>query len=860
MNARTIIRTIIMSRTGALPALLILGAGAAALFKLLFRPGIELFLLAGIAIIVFLRFLYVRERRPGTKTSAALLIYAVLASVLTITMRDALGFLDVAPFKSVYSGEIPLELFRADAHQSVYEKHDIKLMVGQFALVFALYAAFLLEGARALGAFYRARLSPATALFAFVLFFAIVKLPPYTLDMPHWSPFLASASGISEGRWPYLHHYSVQYGLLNAGALALWLKAFALTPISLAFFVFSLTALSAILAFLLVRRLTNSKGAALLAGALLVTNFYDMDAALLAPNMGALRSHFQIISGLYLLWASLKPKVAISCLIAPFLFGFVCLWEPVYGLFMALSFWLISAYRYFLRHEKAALRQSLALLAGALLPVIAAAMIRPPELSFFSADTYNVLFSNHRLFMEGFGTAPQKFYSAEILVLAFYMAAAFVAYRQLSVGRGFTSMHLFIFATALMSPPWIAYELGNSNRAYLNPLAWLLAPATAVIIFTAYRYSVMTGSRVRLYAVSIIAAAPLFTMDIVKPLETGIGAYLTKYEEERAAWYRGCAENIREGRECDPVEQPGLRFYANAAAESSFGLGQTVGTEFSYYAPNLFLARACSRGVPIISNVDSVIHIRNGCPSPLKFPSTQHLTGKTLIAEYMKEIRKFPVIVFDERRFSQYYTEGLFTRIKGELLDSGYKAVERHGVISVLAMNGHSFDKDSCIICRPDRSTININSNSGKWRKEAGFTLRKKLLDAPDWQDFSLSALVRADGPAGFMLAARSATAYYAFYIDPQKNMATLGEYWGQDNREHRDIFNVPLKQARGAQWHELEVFASGEHYQFFVNGQFVAEWAGVGMGGSVGLWDWSGGARFQEIAVSKGPAAGSSI
>lgn len=853
------VRTIIVSRTGALPALIILVAGGAALFRLVFSPAIELFVLAAIAVIVLLRLFYGSGKRPGIRTSAALLIYAVLASVITITIRDALGFLDVEPFRSVYSGEIPIELFRADAHQSVYEKHDIKLMVGQFALVFVLYAAFFLEGARALGAFRKSVLSPAVALFAFILFFAVVKLPPYTLDMPHWSPFLASASGIMEGRWPYLHHYSVQYGLLNGGALAIWLKAFALTPLNLAFFVFSLTGLSAVLAFVLIRRLTNSNGAALLAGALLVTNFYDMDAALLTPNMGALRSHFQIIAGLYLLWASLKPKGKIAALAAPFLFGFVCLWEPVYGLFMALSFWLVSAYRFFLRHDKSALRQSAALLAGALLPLAAAAVIRTPELDLFSSDTYSVLLSNHRLFMEGFGAAPQKFYSAEFLVLAFYMAAAFVAYRQLSVGRGFTSMHLFLFATALMSPPWIAYELGNSNRAYLNPLAWLLAPAMAVIIYSVYRYSVISGSRVRLYAASIIAAAPLLTMDVVKPLEASMGSYLTRYEEERAAWYRGCAENLREGRACDPVEQPGLRYYVNAAAEGSFDLGQTVGTEFSYFAPNRFLAKACKHGVPIISNVDSLIRVQNNCSSPLKFPATQHLTGKTLIAEYMKEVRRFPVIVFDERRFSQYYTEGLFTRIKGELLDSGYRAVERHGVISVLAKDGVSLDRESCIICRPERPSVAIDAGGGRWIREAGWSLRKKLLDVPEMSDFSLSVLVRADGPAGLMFAARNATAYYAFYIDPQKQMATLGEYWGTDNREHRDVFNVQLRQGSAApQWHEIELFASGEYYQFFVNGQFVAEWAGAMEGGGIGLWDWSGNARFQDMTLSKGPAANS--
>ncbi len=845
-------RAIILGRTVALYAIAIFAAGAAGLFVLVFHPGIELFLIAGILAMVFLKLMHVREsqRRPGVSTSAALIIYAALATVVTMTLRDALEPLDAALLGG-YGAGMSFQPSEGNA------KHGIRLFSGQSAVVLVLYAVFLLEGARRLGERFRLRLSPATALFVFVLFFSVVKLPPYSLDMADWGTLLASASAVSEYRWPYLHHYSVHYGFLSAGALALWLKAFALTPLGLAAFVSFLTATSAALAFILVARLTSSKAAALLAGALLVTNFYDMDTALASPGLGAVRSLFQIIAGLCLLWASLKPKGRLSILLAPFLFGAVCLWEPVYGIFMALSFWLVSAYRYFLRHERAALGQAIALLAGALFPVIIAAALRPPELSLFSSHTYGVLLGSHRQIMDGFGIVPQNALSAGLLAALFYVALAFIAYRQLSAGRGFTSMHLFFFATALLSPPWIACGLGSPGRACLNPLAWLLAPATAVIIYSAYRYSVMTRSRIRLFAVSIMAATPLLTMDLMKPIDA-IGSFLTKYEEERAAWSGECAGMPGQGRDCGKAEEPGLARYARAAIDGSFGMGQAVGNEFGYYAPNLFLVRACMRGVPIISELAPVIHLRGGCAPPSKFLMPDDLAGKALIAEFVEELKTFPVVVYDERRAGRSYAEGLRASVKRELLDAGYIAAERHGVISVLVARGVLLGPGSCIICRPDVSSVNLSANAGRWTREAALPLRKKLFDwqrKPEWPDYVMSALVRSDGPAGLLFGASSSTSYHVFYIDPAKGVATLAEYHEQAGQS--EILSAPLKQGISGQWHELEIVASNGHYQFFVDGQFAAEWAGAVMGSGTGLWDFGGSARFQEITIRKGPDTG---
>ncbi|MBW7957643.1 MAG: hypothetical protein H3C68_07090 [Deltaproteobacteria bacterium] len=815
-----------------LPAALVLG-------WLSFRPGLAAFAVAATGTVALLRYACRAGERPGPGTTLALIIYSALLAVAAVTVREAMG----------------LNAPQALPGSTAIGGNEMRLMAGEFALFFVLYSATVLEFIRASGAHLGLkRPSPATAIFAFVLYFAVVKLPPYELDIREWGALLASASAVTEGRWPYFHHYSVQHGFLNAGALTLWLKAFGPTPIGLASFVSALAALSGVVAFLLVKRLTNSRGAALIAALVLVTNFHYMEAAVRAPGLGALQSQFQIIAGLYLLWAALEAGASARGYLHAFLFGALSLWEPAFGFFMALSFLSVTVYRAVSRRDQRLFYHVAALIAGVLLPVSTLAAFRPPEVNIFSGTAMGIFLSTQQVFTQGQGAAPRTFFFWEVFILIFFAGLFMTAYRQVSSGRSFSRRHLFLFGTALMLPPWLAYRLGSPVPLELSPIAWLLAPALALIFHTAYRHAAIGTGRPRLYAAAVITASPLLSIDLARPIGEDINRYLVKYEDERARWQASCADEMKRGGYCGPEKGSGLSFHMKAARETGLGLGAYGPAGFSYYPPNFFLARACEKGVPVISDMDGAIAVQNGCPPPHRFPVMRNMDDNAVLAGYLGEIKRFSRVVFDERLADGLSSQGLLRRLKRELLDSGYHVSERHGVISVLSREG-AIDGDSCIVCAPPAEPVRLAPDGG-WLVEKPSGLKRKPLDAPSWGSFVFSALVWADGPAGLVVG-ETGGGYAAFYIDPASGTARLSELKGAEIIRELSKAELREKSKGKGSWHDMEVFGGrGGHYQFFVDGEFVLEKDGL-KGAAIGLLDLSGTARFREVELARGPETG---
>ncbi len=811
-----------------LPAALVLG-------WLSFLPGLAALAAGSAGTVAFLRIASRQGERPGPGTALALIIYSALLALTAVTAREAMGL-----------GAPATGAAEADGHEA-------RLMAGEFALFFVLYSATVLESARAAGSYFGfKRLSPATAIFVFVLYFAVLKLPPYELDLKEWGPLLASASAVGEGRWPYLHHYSVQHGFLNAGALSLWFKAFGPTPLALASFASVLTALSGAVAFLLVKGLTNSRGAALLAALVLVANFTDMEASLRDP--AALHSQFQVVSGLYLLRAALLEGAAPRGCIQAFLFGALCLWEPAFGIFMALSFLSITVYRAASRKERQLFYPVAALIAGVVFPVSAIAALRPPEVDFLSGAAIGVFIGVQQVFASGQDGAHPGFFPWEVFVLFFFAALLMVAYRQISSGRGFSRRHLFLFGTALMLPPWLAFRAGGGPPDP-SPAAWLLAPALALIFHTAYRHAALGASRPRLYAAAVITAAPLLTVDLARPVGDDMNGYLDRYRDERARWQASCADATGQDGGCGTERRPGLKLHMKAALERGLGLGAHGPAGFGYHPPNFFLARACEKGVPVVSDMDGAIAAHNGCPPRHRYPSARRIEDRALLSGYLDEIKNFPAVVLDERRAGGYAPGGLPRRMKRELLDSGYHVSERHGVISVLTRKDAGTVEESCIVCAPPAEIAKLSPEGG-WLAEGRADARRKSFGAPIWDSFVLSALVWAEGRAG-LIVGETGNGYAAFYIDPASGTARLSEFRGK--KEVKELSTAGLrKKSRGmGSWHDMEVFGgSGGHYQFFVDGEFVLESDGLEWGG-VGLIDLAGTARFREVELARGPDTG---
>ena len=106
-------------------------------------------------------------------------------------------------------------------------------------------------------------LHPATALFAILLFFASLYLPPYEIDIDHWFPFVGTATAIRNGIWPYIGGYDPGYGFLRPAFLAAWVAAFGLSALSLSAMLMLTNLLAGAAAFALIHRLTASRVVAL---------------------------------------------------------------------------------------------------------------------------------------------------------------------------------------------------------------------------------------------------------------------------------------------------------------------------------------------------------------------------------------------------------------------------------------------------------------------------------------------------------------------------------------------------------------------------------------------------------------------
>lgn len=801
---------------------------------------------------------------------AALVIYSALLAVVIVTIRDARGFLYVEPFRNVLTGEIPLEFFRDDPHQSVYEKGEVRKLLYEYVLYLVVNAFLFLRGWR----FLRNRLdwkidfSPATALFVFILYFATVNLPPYAIDIPHWTPFLSSANEILNGRWPYLHHYSIQYGLLNAGLLALWLSAFPFTPLGLASFISVLAMAAGALIYLLMKKITRSSWFSLVAVFGLLFSAYDNTVAIHIPNLSAFRSYFLIAAALLLLWLTLSAGSRAGKNISAFFLGVLVLWDPVPGLFLAISFSTIHLYRRLAGQDSSATSAAFSFLSGLGAPLILAIVYNKSALDFLSEDTYRILFSNHRFFMEGFGNAAQKLHPSEVLVFLYlFLALALIGRRIITRRFNLNNSHLFAIGSTIISVPWVMYELGNSNTTYVNPMLWAFAPGMTLLAYTAFRYARMTKRRLPAILVLAVLASPFYHHDFFTPAFGRVKIYVTKYEEERAAWYRKCVVEIKEGRGCDLSAQPGLAFYLREAAKPGFGLGvlqdQDGGSNAGVFVNNLpdyFLTTACKRRLPILSIADGFIYLQNRCRAPHEFPTTLHVSGRGAVSGYVRALTRHPLVVYDQRRFTQYYTEAHFEHVKNLLLNEGYVEKESHGVIHVLARRDFRMDMTNCIVCSESRSVeTTLNVNGRKWNTEAGFPLKKKIYAIPPGRrSYSLDVdltIRDADG-AGVMFRVNSEFEYYAFYVNVNRNLFTLGKYRLPDTRNHEDLFNAPMDSRyvspNNRRYHVRVIADHNNNFQFFVNGIHVAEWMDPDYAtGGVGLWYWGGDVEFSNLRIT---------
>lgn len=604
-------------------------------------------------------------RVPDAATLASLVLYAALCALIIVTAVAGLGWLD-RPVHSIAELSVPGYMERSTL--GFYDKSELRLTLSvMVALSVALTLVFvLLTGLRHKAV----RLHPAHAVFAIVLFFAAAPLPPYEVNLSHWSPMVAAATGIRHGVWPYFSGYDSGYGLLAPAALALWLAAFGVSELSLTAMISACTLIAGGASFALMRKLTGSRAVALLGTAYLLLEATDAMAV-----TSTYRAPVQITLGALLLYESLRGGT--RGIVAGALFGLVALWAPPFGAFAAVGYtcahaWRIGQTR--VPRRLAATLPLLAMIAGLAVPIAIIFTVRP---AVHLANVLDALGSTGNLFLLGWGNLPQRL---DLIVLPGFLLVvtyAGLVFRRLLRGRPLTRRYLFVGGALIAAIPWVIYATGRSDARHHLAAWWALLPCIALLAWGFVRLLALTPARnpasqparlsLTVLCVVFVIWFPLYSFN------QALGRYLTGYEEERARWYALCAQ----GKECNARDKPSLANYIRKEATP---------LSVERMGRDRALVEACRRGHAIVSYVDVWIYATGNCYSATGMPTVILINSLDELARYVAQLTTQPVIIFDSVPdiYAQWKGE-LLGEIKGQLLTRGFSETQGCGRFSILS-------------------------------------------------------------------------------------------------------------------------------------------------------------------------------
>lgn len=150
-------------------------AALAVLIALGAAPSLWVFVVAAVLLIAFVRRGERVRARPSTGTFFALSLYAGLVAIVLVTSRAALGWLERPTIPLEQTGIVP---YLAQGSLGFYDKSELRLALAQLLVLWVLLAALLAEmWSRREG---MASLHPLSAIFALVLYFGSIQLPPYS--------------------------------------------------------------------------------------------------------------------------------------------------------------------------------------------------------------------------------------------------------------------------------------------------------------------------------------------------------------------------------------------------------------------------------------------------------------------------------------------------------------------------------------------------------------------------------------------------------------------------------------------------------------------------------------------------------
>jgi hypothetical protein len=490
-----------------------------------------------------------RFPRMSMATIVSLVSYALLLSIALLTVRAALGLLElpVVPFE-------PAAFAPGMQRASVgyYDKSELHRALLELAALTVLFAIVFV---RLAGDWMRQRgeplvLHPLSAAFAFVLYFASVRLPPYPVDPGYWYPLAAAAMQVRAGEWP-----SFLADPLRPNLLGVWIWAFGLSALSLGAAATICNLAAGLASFALVRRLTGSRAVALLGASYLL-----LEAT--ATHADRLTFPAPAHAALAMLLLHLSQRARGERTWPAFFFGLTLAWDVLFGLFAAIGFAL--AHRGRIRHARPA---GLALCAGIGASLVAALLAH---------RTFALQGDAAPIVEKILASPPQEAGPESLLPFLLLLVPVFVlvalASRRRETSRQWSARSLFAGATLLCAIPYACLAAARADPSYAYSIQWVLLPAAALALHGAVRAIVQKGRfgvPRRLGTTLSLGTSALVLVicfDLFFPIDRlnrVLARYATAYESERATWYRQCAQGLA----CDPGAKPTLAHYLRHASQ-----------------------------------------------------------------------------------------------------------------------------------------------------------------------------------------------------------------------------------------------------------------------------------------------------
>lgn len=496
-----------------------------------------------------------RMLRLGTGTILSLVSYALLASVALLTVRAALGWLELPTTALERTGIAP---YMKHASVGFYDKSELRLALLELLLLTVTFALVFVQSA----CHWVQRsgkplvMHPMSSAFAFVLYFASIDLPPYTVHLEHWFPSIAATTGPQ-----------------RPVSLAIWLSWFGLSTLSLSAAVMVGNLIAGMASFALIRRLTGSPAVALLGASYLL-----LQATATSAAANTCAAPAQIALSSLLLYMGLRDRT--GRLWPGFLFGLTVSWDPAFGVFAAASFFLALCYQ--MAHttgilRKARLQAVFAVLAGIGLSILIVGVARGVLGSIPTGFNAEVILEN-AFSRFHFDNLAQRF---EPLFLPLWIPGLLylaLVLRRLRRSRRLTARYLFAGASLVSAIPCAFLAPGQFDPSL--SVYWVLMPAVGCVIYGFVRLlalrSQSCGLRRARAASSIRLTAMILCVlfDILFPIDRlnqVVAKYATGYETERQKWYMECAS----GQACDPDQKPSLMNHLRRASQPLSGAGWT---------------------------------------------------------------------------------------------------------------------------------------------------------------------------------------------------------------------------------------------------------------------------------------------